>query len=80
MKLRQRLALTAADYNTTQSSMAALCADLIGGTGGMASKRKRGAEKSQDGGQPEEPPAEVCVTLLNGCECVYVLLRLAAMY
>jgi len=54
VKLRQRLALTAADYNTTQSSMAALCSDLVR-TSSPASKRPRdgagpaGAEQREVG-------------------------------
>ncbi|KAF5828261.1 hypothetical protein DUNSADRAFT_17881 [Dunaliella salina] len=41
VKLHQRLALTAADFNTTLGSMAALCSDFVMGGPGPANKRKR---------------------------------------
>ena len=48
-KLRQRLALTAADYNTTLASMAALCSDVIDSGSGQGGKRKRKQEQDNVG-------------------------------
>lgn len=62
VKLRQRLALTAADYNTTQSSMVALCPDLVGSSSQASSKRKR-EEPRADEGEGQE------VGWLSGAQC-----------
>eukprot|EP00967_Tisochrysis_lutea_P065522 scaffold85219_cov18-Tisochrysis_lutea.AAC.2 len=59
VKLRQRLALTAADFNRTLSSMAALCSDLITHGPGPANKRKRG-EASKEGVAEVSPFVCVC--------------------
>lgn len=70
-KLRQRLALTNADYTTTLNSMAALCSDLIQEKPASSSKQKRGRPSGEEEGKVRSSCVCLCTLAPCVCLCVY---------